>query len=419
MNKGLVMEVQGKSIIVMTPSGTFERIPARNRKCQVGEEIIYASRPTRHRQPAFAAMSVFVAAVVFCMMLFTGVPAIFADKSVVAYVSMDINPSVEIGIDKREKVRELRGLNEKGLEIARDISYSGKSLEEVADKVLQKAEDMEIFKSGEADIIIASTLVDEDKGVNDQLVTDHLKQQVMAHVITKHPDQVEKIVVTAFTAPAEVREVAVETGLSLGKYSVYLNAKSEGHDVKVEDLKQESIHNIAKEAGGLSKLVNSVKLEKESIKELLKEEKDGSLDKKVKEKSTDAKSSTKPSTKSSSTPKPTSPSPTPKQATPSPSNKASVKPGEASQTPDAKKDNKNQEDKAVKDDKAVKNNGSSSSPSNDTKESDKAKNEKSQDEVKTDKVDEDRKTSGPSADPESKSPKEDKASNDNKEDAKK
>ena len=68
MNKGLVMEVQGKSIIVMTPSGTFERIPSRNRKCQVGEEIMYASRPSRHRQPAFAAVSVFVAAVVFCMM---------------------------------------------------------------------------------------------------------------------------------------------------------------------------------------------------------------------------------------------------------------------------------------------------------------------------------------------------------------
>jgi hypothetical protein len=429
MNKGVVMEVDKKSIIVMTPSGSFERIPSRNRSCQVGEEIIFASRSSGIRQPVFAVMSVMVAAVVFCMMLFSGIPAVFADKSVVAYVSIDINPSVEIGIDNRERVREMYGLNDKGLELVRSLKYSGKPLEEVADKLLQKAEEMKVFESGEADIVIASTLVNEEASLDDSLVSEHLKQQVLAHVVSKHPDQAEKIAVTAFTAPAEILDSAKETGLSLGKYSVYLNARNEGHDVKVEDLKQDSVHIIAKEAGGISKLVDAAKLKKDSIKVLLEEEKNGSLEKKVQEKKKkedEKKSSVKPSTKTSSTPGKASNSPAgSKSPSPSPTPKPSTKTTEASNSPDtkddkqkasknddAKDDDKNKngngsgnDKKTDKEDGSVKENGSSSSPSGSgTGNSNKDDNPKQEDKNSNVK-DEDRKTSGPSADVKQPTPK--------------
>lgn len=421
MNKGVVMEVSGTSIIVMTPSGSFERIPAKNRSCEVGEEIVYAARPAGIRQPAFAAVSVFVAAVVFCMMLFTGIPAAFADKSVVAYVSIDINPSLELGLDKREKVRELRGLNAKGQEVVQNVSYKGKSLDEVADKLLQKAEEMELFKAGEGDIIIASTQVKETSDLTDEAITEHLKQQVLTHVVMKHPDTADKFEVAAFTVPAEVRETAQENGLSLGKYSVYLNAKSVGHDVKVEDLQEQSIHNLAKEAGGMTKLVDAAKLKKDSIEELLKEEKNGSLDKKVQEKKLeDAKknSTSKPSNKTTGTPGKASGSPTPsKQPSPTPTAKPSVKPGENSKNPgnDDKKTeeksngSKNDDKKNDNKDDKTGTTGSSSSPSKGSGSGNGKEDKTGQDNKDTGKPapgkDEDRKTSGPSADPKDPAPK--------------
>ncbi|WP_438444580.1 anti-sigma factor domain-containing protein [Gorillibacterium sp. sgz5001074] len=428
MNKGVVMEKTDKSIIVMTPSGEFERIPAKNRNCQVGEEILYAARPSGARQPAFAAMSVFVAAVVFCMMLFTGIPAAFADKSVVAYVSIDINPSVELGIDKHEKVREMRGLNDKGLEVVQGLNYKGKSLDDVADKLLQKAEEMNIFTQGEGDIIIASTTVKETSALTDETVSEQLKQQVLAHVVAKHPDTADKIEVTAFSAPAEVRETAKDTGLSVGKYSVYLNAKSTGRDVKVEDLKQDSIHNLAKEAGGLSKLVDATKLQKDSIKELLQEEKSGSLDRKVQDKKKEDEknknSSVKPSGKSGSTPGKSSATPTPSKQAPTPTPKPSLKPSDASKATDRNDDRKNQDkpkdprgdDKNngdSKDDKTGKP-GSSSAPSPGSG-SDHGKG-KDQDPGKT--KDEDRRTGGPSADSKAPTPKPDNGNGKDKKDNK-
>lgn len=314
MNKGVVMEKSGKHLIVMTPAGSFERIPDLNRNCQVGEEIMYVPAERKFRQPAFAVLSAFVAAVVLCMMLFTAIPAAFADKSVVAYISIDINPSVELGIDKSKKVREVKGLNDKGLELVRNLSYSGKPLEDVTDKLLQKAEDMNLFASGEGDIVIASAVVKEDAKLDDNLVTEEMKQQVMAHVVMKHPDEADKIEVTAFSAPPEIVETAKENGLSLGKYSVYLNAKSTGHDIKVDDLKKDSVHNIANVEGGISKLVDTSKFQKDSIKELIKEEKDGSLDKKVQDmkKETPSKSGQKATPTPKPTKKPAAPTPTPK-----------------------------------------------------------------------------------------------------------
>jgi hypothetical protein len=377
MSKGIVMEVSGKHLIVMTPSGVFERIPRMDRSCDVGEEIVYTPGITRSRRPAFALLSGFVAAVMLVMILFTGLTSVFTDKSVVAYISIDINPSIELGIDKNKRVREMKGLNDKGLEIARSVSYKGRSMDDVTDKILQKAEEMKIFAEGEADIVIAGTIVKEDASLDDTQVTEALKQQVLAHVVTKHPQEADKIQVTAFAAPPEIVETAKENGLSLGKYSVYLNAKNAGHDIKVEDLQKDSVHNIANAEGGIAKLVDPKKLEKESIRELLKEEKDGTLDKKLQEKKvtpTPTKSpqkSTSPTNKANATPtKNTAPTPT---ATP----KSSVKPAASSspvrngsapgKTPavgnDKKDDDKKDDDK--------KNNGQNGKKDDDKKEPDK------------------------------------------------
>lgn len=395
MSKGVVMEVSGKYLIVLTPSGLFERIPRMDRSCEIGEEIVYTPGVTRSRRPAFALLSGFVAAVVLAMILFTGLTSVFTDKSVVAYVSIDINPSIELGIDKNKRVRELKGLNDKGLEIVRNVSFKGRSMDDVTDKILQKAEEMKLFAGGEADIVIAGTVVKEDTALDDTQVTEALKQQVLAHVVTKHPEEADKIQVTAFAAPSEIVESAKENGLSLGKYSVYLNAKNAGHDIKVEDLQKDSVHNIARVEGGIAQLVDTKSLEKESIRELLKEEKDGTLDKKLQDKKAtpsptkSPQKSTSPTGKSTATPsKNTAPTPasTPKASVKPAASPSTVRNGGApSKSPasgnDKKDDNKkdNNQDNKGKQEEPGKN--------NDDKKNDDKKND---DNKETDKKDDGR-----------------------------
>lgn len=344
MNSGIVMEVSNKHIIVMTREGLFERLPARNRSCQVGEEITYAPLHSRFRYPALSTVSIFTAAVMFCLILLTTLPGLFADKTVVAYVSIDINPSVEVGIDGKKIVREASGLNDQGTELIRALKFKGKTISEFAEALLQKAEEKQYLKQGEGDIVIASTVINDGAKVNDNLLSEDLKQQVLTHFVKKYPGQSPDIEVTAFAAPKEVREEAKQHGLSPGKYAVYLGAKSAGLDLKLDDFKTDSVHNIAKENGGIGKLVDGSKLKKDSIKELLQEEKDGSLDKQLEESKKKKEEESKKQGKSNAKPANPSPKPGP-SVTPAPKPSASTKPkqnpGGASRQDDVRKQDNN------------------------------------------------------------------------------
>ena len=285
MNKGIVMEMTDKSIIVMRQDGKFDRISRRNRSCEIGEEIIYADAGVNWRSPSVAGRSAVVAAVVFCLVVFASFAGKMGSSEVVAYVSLDINPSIEMGIDEKEQVLELRGLNDDGSDLIQAIDYKGKPMESVTASLLDKAEQKSLAK-GEADIVIASSVVNANAKLNDEQIAEKLRQQVTNHIKTTHPDQVSSYQVEAFAAPQEVREEASKTGVSMGKYSVYLNAKSNGVPITIDDLKKESVHQFVKEhQDSKDDIVQPAKMpNKDTFKKLVEEEKSGELDKKLEEK---------------------------------------------------------------------------------------------------------------------------------------
>lgn len=282
MNKGVVMEINDKHIIVMTADGRFERLARKSRQCQVGEEIVFADTRVNWKSVSFAGKSAIAAAIVFCVVLFGSFVGKLSVPSVVAYVSMDINPSVEMGIDEKETVLELKGLNEDGAELVQSVDFKGKRLEDVTGTLLDKAESKALAR-GEGEIVIASTVVQDNANINDTVLAQKLKEQVVSHIKTTHPDRYNDYQVTAFAAPQEIRETAKQNGISMGKYAVYLNAKNNGEPVTIDEFKQESVLQLVKDKSLDKAVVSEESLNKATIKQLLEEEKSGKLDKKVEE----------------------------------------------------------------------------------------------------------------------------------------
>ncbi|TVY09717.1 anti-sigma factor domain-containing protein [Paenibacillus cremeus] len=305
MNKGIVMEITDRSIIVMRSDGKFQRVSRKKRNCEIGEEIVYADAGINWRSPSVAGRSAIAAAVIFCLVLFASFNGKLGSPEVVAYVSMDINPSIEMGLDVKENVIELRGLNDDGVDLIQTVDYKGKSLENVAGKLLDKAEQKSLAR-GEAEIVIASTAVGDNTKVSDTAIAEKLRQQVTKHIETTHPTQVSSYQVAAFAAPQEVREAAVQNGVSTGKYAVYLNAKNSGTDITLDELKKESVLQISKEKPEVAKLIQPGALpSKADYKKLVDEEKSGQLDKKLEDKLKDKKDNNgnaKSSSNSSNTP---------------------------------------------------------------------------------------------------------------------
>jgi hypothetical protein len=176
-------------------------------------------------------------------------------------------------------------LNDDGTVLVQALDFKGKSLEHVTAALLDKAEQKSLAY-GEADIIIASTVVQEKSALSDTTIAEKLRLQVTNHIKQTHPDQVNAYQVEAFAAPQEVRTEAGKSGVSMGKYSVYLNAKSNGVEVTVDDLKKESVHQIIKQhPDNKSAIVQPDKVPtKDAMKKLVEEEKTGELDKRLEEK---------------------------------------------------------------------------------------------------------------------------------------
>lgn len=281
MNKGIVMELSESSIIVMNSEGRFDKLPRGTRSCELGEEILYAPVKRRLRVPQMAIVSGLAAAIMVCFVLVSTLSGGVPGNSVVAYVTIDINPSVEIGIDNHEIVRDLHGLNKDGDDLIQTLVFEGKSLEDVTSDILDKAEQGALAK-GEGDIIISSTVVGSKTTISDEAIATKLKAQVNKHIEESHPDQVKNYEVQAFAAPQEVRKEAQASGVSAGKYAIYLNAIDNGVKVSLDDIKTTSIHQLAKENGGIQAFVKPDKpIDKSSLERLLADEKSGKLNERI------------------------------------------------------------------------------------------------------------------------------------------
>jgi hypothetical protein len=296
MNKGIVMEMDASAIIVMTSEGKFAKIPLEKRNCQIGDEIAF-TLVERKRAPWLKLSSFIAVAAVVLLLLFNVMSGfnMTANKQIVAYVSIDINPSVEMGIDENDIVLEIRGLNEDGVQLIRNLKFANKTVDALTEDLLQEAEKKYLSK-GEGDIVISSTMGENASSstkVNDVLLSSKLKVIAIQHIEKLHPEQKSNYQVTAFAAPKEVRKVANSKGLSTGKYSMYLNAKDKGQKTTIEDLKKESVHAIAKKSGGMNKLIQPEALSKEKISELLREDESGDLDRKLIKKQNDRKNEDK------------------------------------------------------------------------------------------------------------------------------
>src|SRR5690242_7947470 len=130
MNRGIVMEIYKRHLVVLTPDGQFRKVPAR-KMAVVGEEIRFAE-PVAYRRPRALRSAMIGASAVLlllCVPLFAKQYA--SGAPVVAYLTMDINPSVELGVGDDDRVMELRAVNSDGAKVTKGLPYKGQPVETV------------------------------------------------------------------------------------------------------------------------------------------------------------------------------------------------------------------------------------------------------------------------------------------------
>ncbi|MFF2888966.1 anti-sigma factor domain-containing protein [Paenibacillus sp. NPDC057967] len=325
MKRGIVMSVHAKHAVVMTVEGQFIRAPLQGSP-QIGEEIVFEEEQSEPRRMKWNRISMRYTAIAAMLgiMLIAGLAYAFsATHPVVAYLTMDINPSVEIGVDGGEKVRKLRALNEDGEQIIAGIAYKGVDVETVAAAILEQASNAHYLDAPHKDILITSVLLNGKKqpGLEfESLLTSKLDEKLQKW-LAEHTGTNQAVTITTLSVPESLRVEADANGISSGKMAVYLMAKYEGYQVELSKLKEESIDSWSEPIGGMKSIVatEDEAETKKKLEKLLAKEKKAQQ---AKGGSSGADKTTKPA--STATPKPSA------KPSSKPTVKPSVKPSESS-----------------------------------------------------------------------------------------
>lgn len=234
--KGMLVEKNGRRGVLMTPSGQFVKVLLPNTAVELGTEIEGKVWRLPH-----LGRTMLAAAVVMLVLL---VPAHFylLPAQAVAYVALDINPSIELGIDKNMIITETRGLDTAGKKLVAEVNVQGVELSEAISKLVARAIS-EGYISTEQDNVVLSTLTVTDQKQAAEIDKAKIKQMISRPIENNRLPV--RVVIEEIDSAS--REEAQKAGLSTGKYLLYKKAREEGLEVTIDEVRQSAIWQLERQ----------------------------------------------------------------------------------------------------------------------------------------------------------------------------
>ncbi|MFS0723364.1 anti-sigma factor domain-containing protein [Paenibacillus sp. 1P07SE] len=245
MKSGIIVDAGIRYWIVLTSDGQFRKI-RKTHHAVIGEEVVLPAKP---RSAARMTVTLIAAAAVILLLL--ALPNMLRSYPEVAvYLAIDFNPSLELGVDRDDRVLELRSWNADGATMIRDLKFENIGMQEVLGEIVERAKDGHYLTSEAADVIVTSVMTGSRP---DALLEARLADQVSL-VLESALD----LTVTVLSAPAELRDEAAEHGMTPGKMAIYLLSKYANEPIRMNELRQLSIHQAMARHGGLESIIGQL-----------------------------------------------------------------------------------------------------------------------------------------------------------------
>lgn len=214
MKKGVILSVNKRFVTLLTPEGEFLKTKRQEREYEVGEEITFSPAKQKFTlafsniHSSFKKTAVLSIASTF-LILFSILPSYFSGP-VSAYMTIDVNPSIELELDDDLEVLKLTGLNEDGkLVIGQLKDWKGKDIKAVTNRIVETTKRLGYLK-GNKQIVVSTTLMKKNKELN-----KNLKEEIKE---ISEQDNVSKTKMKVIQATKSDRKQAREQGISTGKY---------------------------------------------------------------------------------------------------------------------------------------------------------------------------------------------------------
>jgi hypothetical protein len=238
LKRGVILEVNTKFITILTPDGEFLRSRKVKESYQIGEEIDFfpVNEGLTSKKPFFRLekIRVALASSIAAVLLFFTVFTFYDSQQVYAYMSIDINPSIEAAVDKKLHVVSLEAYNEEGKIVLSSLEeWSNQPINSVTEAIIQESRKYGYYEDG-AEIIIATVIVEDEGKTLERKLNGDVEGLAQSY-------QKVNVPITVLESNVQDREVAIEKGISTGKYIkeiIVANEKEQLHKESLEKKKE-------------------------------------------------------------------------------------------------------------------------------------------------------------------------------------
>ncbi len=204
--KGIVLELRDGMAAVLREDGIVVKV---RQRCEVGDTIEIKENKTPIRMSVMRYASVAAAAV---LLVSAGGLYGYQNAMACSYVSLDINPSIEFVLNRRDRVLDVTALNEDAEDVVKRLKEEEGVMKTTLDEALARTElvlqEMEYITDDEEDYILVNVATDSE--TRKAALTETASQ-----ALSKTQ---EKITVVVIDSSVETREKAKELGISAGRY---------------------------------------------------------------------------------------------------------------------------------------------------------------------------------------------------------
>ncbi|WP_422446666.1 anti-sigma factor domain-containing protein [Thermoanaerobacterium sp. DL9XJH110] len=245
--RGTILKLKEKEAIVMTEECDFLSIKRRS-DMSLGQQITFQeSDIIRYNRKK--VKYIMVAASILLVFLISVSYFHYTVNFAYAYVDIDINPSLELVINKQERVLKTIPLNEDARPLLKGLKLNGMPVQEALSVIIIKSKEQGYLDSkNENDILISAALNIDSNGygfIKDeaQKKLDRLAES-LSEVVKKHGGLKDKTIILKITP--EDRKLSLENKISMGRYFIYTKMKEKGIDITIEEARNSRVSDILK-----------------------------------------------------------------------------------------------------------------------------------------------------------------------------
>jgi hypothetical protein len=156
-------------------------------------------------------------------------------------VDIDINPSLELSIDKNDTIIKTRPLNTDGKTLAEELKLEGLDLKDGMLRIFEKSMEDGFIYSGKENVVLISACVNpnlEYNGAADKNVDSFLESVGQMDLKTYN------ITTRVMKITPEDRKTAIKNDLSMGRYELYKKAREDKVNLTLVQVRNGSVSDL-------------------------------------------------------------------------------------------------------------------------------------------------------------------------------